>query len=200
MADDSISTSEDFAKHLHDGARQDLPIDVILKGMGQSEINTYLLTQYNVIEDQYNKLVEQYNTVLHDVKRGNKELIGRIEHILSLMSANMAFIKQLVTLVDTSTARLDEQEKLNTKQELSFASIVDKQNQLSQCLTNMNNNSIAIVKTMEELKTKVNEHDKFNSKIAILLSIGTMLFAWLMTGNNFSQLIVFLNQVIEEMN
>lgn len=197
MADDSISTSEDFTAHLHAGVNKGLPLDVILKGMGQTEINTYLLTQYNVIEEQYSALVQQYNTVLHDVKRGNKELIDRIEHILSLMSANMAFIKQLVSLVDTTTARLDEQEKINSKQELSFASIVDRQNQLSQCMTNMSNNSIAIVKTMEELKTKVHEHDKFNSKIAILLSIGAMLVAWIMSGNNFSQLIVFLNRIIE---
>lgn len=197
MADDSISTSEAFAARLHDGAKKGLPIDVVLKGMGQSEVNSYLFLQYDLIEDQYNKLVEQYNTVLHDVKKGNKELIGRIEHILSLMSANMAFIKQLVALIDTSTARLDEQEKINTRQELSLASFVDKQNQLSQCLTNMNANSVAIVKTIDEIKTKLNEHDKFNSKIAILLSIGALLVTWLMTGNNFSQLLVFLNQIIE---
>ena len=197
MADDTTSSlSEDFVKQITLGSDQGLPMDKVLKHLGQEEINAYVLSEYGRLCNLYNELVNQYKTVIDHAKHNNKELTDRIEHILSLMSTNMAFIKQLVQITDVTTTRLNEQEKINSKQELGLANLVVKQNQFAQCIANANKNSVAICKALEGLRTKVNEHDKFNSKIAILLSIGTVVVGWLMYGNNFSQILVLINKIV----
>ena len=199
MANENTSSlSADFVDQIKDGSDQGLPMETILKRMSQDEINAFVLTQYNNLSRQYRDLADQYKTVIEHAKKNNKEIIDRIEHILSLMTANMAFIKQLVQITDVTTARLNEQEKLNSKQELAFANLVSNQNRFSQCLDNMSKNNVAIVKAMEELKSKVDSHDKFNAKIAILISIGTLVIGWIMSGTNFSQIMILINEFLNK--
>ncbi len=199
MANENTSSlSADFVDQIKSGSDQGLPIDTILKRMNQDEINAFVITQYNNLSRQFKDLSDQYQTVIDHAKKNNKEIIDRIEHILSLMTANMAFIKQLVQITDVTTARLGEQEKMNSKQELAFANLVSNQNRFSQCLDNMSKNNVAIVKAMEELKSKVDAHDKFNAKIAILISIGTLVIGWIMSGTNFSQIMVLINEFLNK--
>ena len=87
---------------------------------------------------------------------------------------------------------------MNSKQELTFANLVSNQNRFSQCLDNMSKNNVAIVKAMEDLKSKVDAHDKFNAKIAILISIGTLVIGWIMSGTNFSQIMVLINEFLNK--
>ena len=199
MANENTSSLRaDFVDQIKSGSDQGLPIDTILKRMSQDEINAFVITQYNNLSRQFKDLSDQYKTVIEHAKKNNKEIIDRIEHILSLMTANMAFIKQLVQITDVTTARLGEQEKMNSKQELAFANLVSNQNRFSQCLDNMSKNNVAIVKAMEDLKSKVDEHDKFNAKIAILISIGTLVIGWIMSGTNFSQIMVLINEFLNK--
>ena len=200
MANENTSSlSADFVDQIKNGSDQGLPIETILKRMSQDEINAFVITQYNNLSRQYKDLADQYKIVIEHAKKNNKELIDRIEHILSLMTANMAFIKQLVQITDVTTARLNEQEKMNSKQELAFTNLVANQNKFSQCLDNMSKNNVAIVKAMEELKSKVDGHDKFNAKVAILISIGTLVIGWIMSGTNFSQIMVLINEFLNKM-
>ena len=199
MANENTSSlSADFVDQIKSGSDQGLPIDTILKRMSQDEINAFVITQYNNLSRQFKDLSDQYQTVIDHAKKNNKEIIDRIEHILSLMTANMVFIKQLVQITDVTTARLGEQEKMNSKQELTFANLVSNQNRFSQCLDNMSKNNVAIVKAMEDLKSKVDAHDKFNAKIAILISIGTLVIGWIMSGTNFSQIMVLINEFLNK--
>lgn len=199
MANENISSSSaDFVDQIKHGSDQGLSIKTILQRMDQSEINAFIIDQYTTLSKQYTELAEQYKSVIDHTKKHDRELTDRIEHILSLMTANMTFIKQLVQISDVTTARINEQEKLNSKQELAFTNLIDKQNRFSQCIENMNKNSVAIVATLEKLKTKTDEHDKFNAKIAILLTIGSLVIGWIMSGTNFSQIIVLLNEFLNK--
>lgn len=111
------------------------------------------------------------------------------------MTSNMAFIKQIVQIEDANNDKLLEQERINQKQELQFSSMMDKQNRFSQSLKNMDANTRAILKEIEQLKANDQKHDNFRFRVLAVASIVTGVVVWLMTGDNFAKLVIIINEV-----
>lgn len=177
-------------------AQQGVSVEDLLKKMSPQEINDFLVSQYKFLSDKYDSIEEQFKSTSDIIRKGNDDTSQRMQRILSLMTANLAFMKQMIQLEDDSSDKLAEQERVNAKQELQFSSVIDRQNRFAQSLANMDKNSQAIIKEIEKLKEKCAEHDKFQIRVTTIVTLITGALAWLMTGDNFAKLIVFLNSVL----
>lgn len=189
MGDSDIKDTTEFEQNVSSGSARGIPIEVILKGMDQTQINTYLLKQYSRLSDQYDDLSANFKAVIGDIKAGNKNVVDRIEHILALMTSNMMFVKQMIQLENTSVTRLNDQEKVDAKLELQFSTVINKQNQFSQCIDNMNKNSKIILEEIEVLRANDIRNDKFKTKVTVIASICTVVVYWILSGINFGKIV-----------
>ena len=185
----------DAVGNVKGSAHDDLPIEAIVRSMNQEEINRYLLTQYTKLNKQCDELSEQFREVISVVKNNNKSVTDRIEHILSLMTSNMMFVKQMIQLENSSLTRLDDQEKTDAKMELQLATALNRQNQFAQCIENMNKNSKAILSEIEDLRANDANNDKFKTKVTVIASLCTLVVYWLLSGLNLSNIITFLSDL-----
>jgi len=186
------NSSANFETAIKAGSESGIPIDVILKGMSNDDIHAFLMDHYEKLLKQCKDLTEQYKDVASTLDKNNKDVLDRIDHILSLMTSHMMYIKQMIQIEESSAQRLDDQEKLNARQELQFVSLVDRQNRFSQSVENMNSNTKEILKEIAYLRAKEVDNDKFKSRIILIGTIGSAILYWLMSGNNFSKMLVML--------
>ena len=184
----------EFEKNVKVGSEQGLPIRAILKNVPPEQVHEYLLSHCEKLQQQCNELATQYKEIASSMSKNNADMVDRIDHILTLMTSHMMFIKQMIVIEEKTSARLDSQEKLNAKQELSFAGVIDRQNRFAQSVDNMNKNTKKIMEEIEYLRSKEVDNDKFKSRILLLGSIGTAVLYWLMSGNNLTKVLVFLNE------
>jgi hypothetical protein len=184
-----------FVKSLNDGIARGIPIESILKSMPQGCINAYLLGQVESLSKQHDELAEQFRTVISAVKVGNKNVTDRIEHILALMTSNMMFVKQMIQFESSSLARLDDQEKTDAKLELQFSTVINRQNQFSQCIENMNKNSKALLEAIEELRANDVNNDKFKTKVTVIASLCAIVIYWIMSGLNLGKIMEFIQSL-----
>ena len=184
--------SSGFVKSLNDGIARGVPIESILKSMPQERINAYLLAQVERLSKQHDDLAEQFRTVISAVKAGNKNVTDRIEHILALMTSNMMFVKQMIQFESSSMTRLDDQEKTDAKLELQFSTVINRQNQFSQCIENMNKNSKALLEAIEELRANDVNNDKFKTKVTVIASLCAIVIYWVMSGLNLGKIMEFI--------
>ena len=174
--------------------RQGESLDAILKEVDSKELCSFFQQQYNLLQDKYASLSEQLQKVTELLERKDKDAIARIERIMNLMTSNMAFIKQIIQIEDVNNDKLLAQEKLNQKQELQYASIIEKQSRFSQSLKNMDTNTRAILEEIENLKANDQKHDNFKFKVVTIASIAAGIVLWLMTGDNLTKLMIIVNE------
>ena len=184
----------DFENIVKVGSEQGLPISAILQSMSNEQINEYLLSHCEKLQEQCDTLSAQYKEIASTMSKSNADVVDRIDHILSLMTSHMMFIKQMIEIEEKTSVRTDSQEKLNAKQELAFAGLIDRQNRFSQAVDNMNKNTKKIMEEIEYLRSKEVENDKFRSRMLLIGSIGSIVLYWLMSGNNLTKVLVFLNE------
>lgn len=195
MSNDSKSpenTGEDASKLVSDFSHQGISVDQILKGMTQLDVNTFLISQYHTLEERYESLEKQLKKLESLLKSDHRETAQRIERILALMTSNLSFIKQMIQLEDANNDKFTDQEKLNNRQELQVASLIERQNQLAVSLATMDKNNHTIMDEIAKLKTKDIEHDQFKFKVMTVASVVSAILFWLMTGDNLAKLTVFL--------
>lgn len=147
------------------------------------------------MNERYTSIEDQLKQLRDLVKDDEKDINQRIERILSLMTSNMTFIKQMIQIEDTDNEKLTEQEKINARQELQFAGLVDRQNRFSMSLVSIDNNTKAILAELGKLKAKSIQHDQFHIKLAVIGTVVLSIGAWLLAGDNLTKLIVALKQL-----
>ena len=174
--------------------KQGESLESILKEVDPAELYTFFTSQYQLLKDKYDSLAEQLQKVTTSFNRGDKDAIARIERIMNLMTSNMAFIKQIIQIEDVNNDKLVAQEKINQKQELQYASIIEKQNRFSQSLKNMDTNTRAILEEIENLKANDQKHDNFRFRVITIASIASGVVLWLLTGDNLAKLVIIVNQ------
>lgn len=195
MGTSNTDASDKIPNSVNDGSAHDLPIGAILKGMNQDEINRYILSNFTRLNTQYEELSEQFREIASVIKSGNKNVTDRIEHILTLMTSNMMFVKQMIQLENSSLTRLDDQEKVDAKLELQFSTIINRQNQFAQCIENMNNNSKAILTEIEQLRANDINNDKFKTKVTLIASLCTVVVYWLISSLNLSNVAALISEL-----
>ena len=158
-------------------------------GMTPEQLSMVLQNHTQYLEEKCNGLKQQLHDLKTQVYSDNDSVIQRIERILALMTSQMSLIKQMVELVDNFGDRLTSQEQFKMKHELEYIGIVERQNRFAKSLQNMAQNSHEIFIELEEIKDHVNEHDKFQWKLTISVSVGAAVIAWLLTGDNFAKLL-----------
>ena len=198
MSDDAKSpekSGEDAVKLATDLANQGISVEQLLKGMNRTEINSFLISQYNILKSSYESLKAQFTELKNCVKSDKQETQQRIERILALMTANTTFIKQMIQLVDLNNEKITEQEKIINSQEFKVSSLIDRQNRYATSLTTMDQNFRTIMKEIQKLKDKDIEHDKFQFKVMFVVSVASGAFFWLVSGDNLAKLIFFLSEL-----
>jgi len=200
MANDAKSpdvSGEDALSVLQNMTSQGIPVDKVLESMEPTDVMKFLMGQYNLLNQHYQSLEEQLKQLKELVKDDEKDTSHRIERILTLMTSNMAYIKQMIQIEDINNEKLTEQEKINAKQELQFSGLMDRQNKFAISLANFDNNTKAILKELGKLKAKTIQHDQFNLRLVTIGSITIGVGAWLLTGDNLAKLIVALQQFLK---
>lgn len=197
MADESKmpgNTGENVFDSIQKRLRQGESLEAILKEVDPKDLCAFFHQQYSLLQDKYDSLAEQLQKVTEQFNRGDKDAIARIERIMNLMTSNMAFIKQIIQIEDANNDKLLAQEKLNQKQDLQYASIIERQNRFSQGLKNMDTNTRAILEEIENLKANDQKHDNFRFKVITIASIVTTVVLWLMAGDNLAKLVVIISE------
>ena len=192
---ESENPGENVLDSIQKKLKQGDTLEQALNGVDPKDLYLFFTQQYQLLSGKYESLTEQLNKVTTLFSRGDKDAIARIERIMNLMTSNMAFIKQIVQIEDANNDKLLEQERINQKQELQFSSMMDKQNRFSQSLKNMDANTRAILKEIEQLKANDQKHDNFRFRVLAVASIVTGVVVWLMTGDNFAKLVIIINEV-----
>ena len=188
------NTGENVFDSIQKRLKQGESLESILKEVDPAELYTFFTSQYQLLQDKYDSLSEQLQKVTSSFNRGDKDAIARIERIMNLMTSNMAFIKQIIQIEDVNNDKLVAQEKINQKQELQYASIIEKQNRFSQSLKNMDTNTRAILEEIENLKANDQKHDNFRFRVITIASIASGVVLWLLTGDNLAKLVIIVNQ------
>lgn len=192
---ESENPGENVLDSIQKKLKQGDTLEQALNGVDPKDLYLFFTQQYQLLSGKYESLTEQLNKVTTLFSRGDKDAIARIERIMNLMTSNMAFIKQIVQIEDANNDKLLEQERINQKQELQFSSMMDKQNRFSQSLKNMDANTRAILKEIEQLKANDQKHDNFRFRVLAVASIVTGVVVWLMTGDNFAKLVIIVNEI-----
>ena len=192
---ESEKPGENVLDSIQKKLKQGDTLEQALNGVDPKDLYLFFTQQYQLLSGKYESLTEQLNKVTTLFSRGDKDVIARIERIMNLMTSNMAFIKQIVQIEDANNDKLLEQERINQKQELQFSSMADKQNRFSQSLKNMDANTRAILKEIEQLKANDQKHDNFRFRVLAVASIVTGVVVWLMTGDNFAKLVIIINEI-----
>ena len=192
---ESENPGENVLDSIQKKLKQGDTLEQALNGVDPKDLYLFFTQQYQLLSGKYESLTEQLNKVSTLFSRGDKDAIARIERIMNLMTSNMAFIKQIVQIEDANNDKLLEQERINQKQELQFSSMMDKQNRFSQSLKNMDANTRAILKEIEQLKANDQKHDNFRFRVLAVASIVTGVVVWLMTGDNFAKLVIIVNEI-----
>ena len=192
---ESENPGENVLDSIQKKLKQGDTLEQALNGVDPKDLYLFFTQQYQLLSGKYESLTEQLNKVTTLFSRGDKDVIARIERIMNLMTSNMAFIKQIVQIEDANNDKLLEQERINQKQELQFSSMADKQNRFSQSLKNMDANTRAILKEIEQLKANDQKHDNFRFRVLAVASIVTGVVVWLMTGDNFAKLVIIINEI-----
>lgn len=192
---ESENPGENVLDSIQKKLKQGDTLEQALNGVDPKDLYLFFTQQYQLLSGKYESLTEQLNKVSTLYSRGDKDAIARIERIMNLMTSNMAFIKQIVQIEDANNDKLLEQERINQKQELQFSSMMDKQNRFSQSLKNMDANTRAILKEIEQLKANDQKHDNFRFRVLAVASIVTGVVVWLMTGDNFAKLVIIVNEI-----
>lgn len=195
MADEGKSPEKsgaDTAQLVHDLSSQGISVEQVLKGMEPQQIYAFLISQYNMLAERYTSMEQQLRNLESLVKSDSKETTQRIERILALMTSNLTFIKQMIQLEDVNNDKLVEQEKVNNRQELQVATLIERQNRYAVSLATMDKNNHTIMEEIAKLKEKDVEHDKFQVKVMTIASVISGIAIWLLTGDNLAKLTVFL--------
>lgn len=192
------NTGENVFDSIQKKLKQGDTLEHALNGVDPADLYLFFTQQYQLLSGKYDSLIEQLNKATTLFSRGDKDAISRIERIMNLMTSNMAFIKQIVQIEDANNDKLLEQERINQKQELQFSSMMDKQNRFAQSLKNMDANTRAILKEIEQLKANDRKHDNFRFRVLAVASIVTGVVVWLMTGDNFAKLVIIVNEITEK--
>ena len=197
MGDESKTpgnTEENAFDSIQKRLRQGETLDAILKEVDPKDLCSFFNQQYNLLQDKYDSLSEQLKKVTEQFVRHDRDAVARIEKIMNLMTSNMAFIKQIIEIEDANNDKLLAQDKLNQKQELQCASIIERQNRFAQSLKNMDTNTRAILEEIENLKANDQRHDNFKFKVLTVATIATSVVVWLMTGDNLAKLVIIINE------
>ena len=195
---DPENTGENVLDSIQKKLKQGDTLEQALNGVDPKDLYLFFTQQYQLLSGKYDSLIEQLNKATTLFSRGDKDAISRIERIMNLMTSNMAFIKQIVQIEDVNNDKLLEQERINQKQELQFSSMMDRQNRFAQSLKNMDANTRAILKEIEQLKANDRKHDNFRFRVLAVASIVTGVVVWLMTGDNFAKLVIIVNEITEQ--
>lgn len=195
---DPENTGENVLDSIQKKLKQGDTLEQALNGVDPKDLYLFFTQQYQLLSGKYDSLIEQLNKATTLFSRGDKDAISRIERIMNLMTSNMAFIKQIVQIEDANNDKLLEQERINQKQELQFSSMMDRQNRFAQSLKNMDANTRAILKEIEQLKANDRKHDNFRFRVLAVASIVTGVVVWLMTGDNFAKLVIIVNEITEQ--
>lgn len=187
-----MDLGEDAVNLAQNLVQQGISVEQLLKGMNPEEINKFLVSQYNLLNEKYEELKRQLTELQGDLKDEEQNTAQRIERILALMTSNMAFIKQMIQIEDVNNDKLVEQEKINNRQELQVASLIERQNRFAVGMSTMDKNFKTIMSEIQKLKAKDVEHDKFQWKVTVLAGVAISVFVWLMTGDNLAKLTVLL--------
>lgn len=194
-AKSSDISGENALNVLKNMTNQDIPVDKLLSSMDRQEVIKFLLGQYNLLDERMTSLESSFKQLQEMSKEEGRDTAQRIERILSLMTSNMAFIKQMIQLEDVNTDKLTEQEKINANQELQFTGLIDRQNRFAMCLTSIDNNTKAILEEISKLKARATQNDQFHFRLVVIGSIAIGVVTWLMTGDNLMKIANFLHSI-----
>ena len=167
-----------------------------IKELGSENLKLYLNGQYDFLLKHCNRIQDQLNELRNKVDSNNVNLVRRVEKILTQMTSYMAIIKQMVDIVASYGERLTEQEKAQAKQELEYASLVERQNRFAISLAKLEKNGREIVEEVEDVKQKEEDHGKLEWKLFSIVSIGVAIVAWLLTGDNFAKILIAIHESV----
>lgn len=142
-------------------------------------------SNYDAISSQFK---EFKNTVVKD-----DALTQRVERLVALMTHHMTYFRQLVELVDSYGDRIVANERAMNNIDLKFATLAQKQSQFSQVVSELRRNTNAIIGEIEKLHEREDANDKFKFKITAVFAICGGVIAWLLAGDNLTNVALFLN-------
>ena len=188
--------------------QEELPDDPLVKALrtmsfeqavdklGADVLKDALLDKFAVYDQGRKNIEEQLNELRKQVSKENAELVQRVDKLISLMTNNAVFIRQMIDLLDDYGNKLSKYEKDAVKHQMEYAAVVDRMNRMANNFVKLENNQKEIVDELEALKSRQDEDDKFKWKMIWILSIVSGIVGWLCVGDNLKKCVVIFQKFL----
>ena len=188
--------------------QEELPDDPLVKALrtmsfeqavdklGADVLKDALLDKFAVYDQGRKNIEDQLNELRKQVSKENAELVQRVDKLISLMTNNAVFIRQMIDLLDDYGNKLSKYEKDAVKHQMEYAAVVDRMNRMANNFVKLENNQKEIVDELEALKSRQDEDDKFKFKMIWILSIVSGIVGWLCVGDNLKKCVVIFQKFL----
>ena len=188
--------------------QEELPDDPLVKALrtmsfeqavdklGADVLKDALLDKFAVYDQGRKNIEDQLNELRNQVSKENAELVQRVDKLISLMTNNAVFIRQMIDLLDDYGNKLSKYEKDAVKHQMEYAAVVDRMNRMANNFVKLENNQKEIVDELEALKSRQDEDDKFKWKMIWILSIVSGIVGWLCVGDNLKKCVVIFQKFL----
>lgn len=162
--------------------------------LGMDAIKNAILDKFTVYDQGRKDIEGQLASLREKVFKDNVDLVHRVDRLISLMTNNAAFIRQMIDLLDNYGEKLANYEKDAIKHQMEYAAVVDRMNRMANSYAKLEANQREIVEEMEGLKQRQDEDDKFKWKLITIVGVVGGLLGWLCMSDNLKNFIVFVQK------
>ena len=192
----------------HQDTMQELPDDPLTKALrtmsfhqaveslGADALKNALLDKFSVYDQGRRNIEEQLCTLKDQVAKDNTAIAQRVDKLISLMTNNAVFIRQMIDLLDDYGNKLSKYEKDAVKHQMEYAAVVDKMNRMAKNFVKLENNQKEIVDELECLKQRQDEDDKFKWKVTAIMIIVSPIIGWLCVGDHLRKCVIIFQKFL----
>jgi len=164
--------------------------------LGIDALKNAILDKFTIFEQGRINIESQLNSLRERVAKENSDIVQRVDKLITLMTNNAVFIRQMIDLLDNYGEKLSKFEKDSIQHRMEYLAIVEKMNTMAKNFVQVENNQREIVEEVEILKQRQDDDDKFKWKMATVLGLISVIVGWLCVGDNLKKLVIALQQAL----
>ena len=177
-------------------ALRSMPLNEAVSKLGADVLKEALLDKFAVLDQGRISIEEQLTALKAQMSKENSDLAHRVDKLISLMTNNVVFIRQMIDLLDDYGNKLSKYEKDAAKHQMEYAAVVDRMNRMATNFVKLENNQKEIVEEVEGLKSRQDGDDKFKWKLISIMTLVGTIVGWMCMSDHLKQFIVVMQKAL----
>ena len=177
-------------------ALRSMHLNEAVSKLGADVLKEALMDKFAVLDQGRISIEEQLTALKAQMSKENSDLAHRVDKLISLMTNNVVFIRQMIDLLDDYGNKLSKYEKDAAKHQMEYAAVVDRMNRMATNFVKLENNQKEIVEEVEGLKSRQDEDDKFKWKLISIMTLVGTIAGWMCMSDHLKQFIVVMQKAL----